>query len=111
MATKKELAPKKTPAPAPAAPPAGNGAQSAKPQANNGAQSSKPQANDAGRAKPKAAPPLETKGSSRGTTSHKSPDEIAKRAYELWLQRGAPHGGDQDDWHRAERELDGPSRH
>ncbi len=55
-------------------------------------------------------PALESKGSSRGTTSHRSSDEIARRAYQLWVQRGGSHGGDQQDWHAAEQELDG-SRH
>lgn len=32
-------------------------------------------------------------------------DEIARRAYELYVERGGEHGGDVDDWLRAEREL------
>jgi hypothetical protein len=32
-------------------------------------------------------------------------DEIASRAYELFLQRGAQHGQDFEDWLTAEREL------
>ena len=31
--------------------------------------------------------------------------EIARRAYELWLNEGAGHGCDLDHWLRAEREL------
>ena len=34
-------------------------------------------------------------------------DEIAKRAYEIWLNEGAGHGCDLDHWLRAERELAG----
>ena len=34
-------------------------------------------------------------------------NDIARRAYELYLQRGGEHGGDLDDWLRAERELRG----
>lgn len=34
-------------------------------------------------------------------------DTIARRAYELYLRRGADHGRDQDDWYNAERELVG----
>ena len=30
---------------------------------------------------------------------------IAKRAYELFLQRGGEHGHDWEDWLTAEREL------
>ena len=32
-------------------------------------------------------------------------DQIAERAYELYLDRGAQHGADLDDWLQAEREL------
>jgi len=34
-----------------------------------------------------------------------SHEEIARRAYELYLQRGARHGCDLQDWIAAEREL------
>jgi hypothetical protein len=32
-------------------------------------------------------------------------EAIARRAYELWEQRGCPHGCSQEDWFRAEAEL------
>jgi hypothetical protein len=32
-------------------------------------------------------------------------DEIARRAFELYLARGASQGQDADDWFRAEAEL------
>ena len=32
-------------------------------------------------------------------------DRIARRAYELFIERGAQHGNDLDDWLRAEREV------
>jgi hypothetical protein len=32
-------------------------------------------------------------------------EAIARRAYELFLERGSQHGYDLDDWLRAEREL------
>jgi hypothetical protein len=32
-------------------------------------------------------------------------DEIARRAYELFLARGASHGRDLDDWLEAESQL------
>ena len=35
-----------------------------------------------------------------------SPKEIAARAYEIYLQRGASAGFDRDDWLRAEQELE-----
>jgi Protein of unknown function (DUF2934) len=34
-----------------------------------------------------------------------TPDAIARRAYEIFLARGAAHGADMDDWLLAEREL------
>lgn len=34
-----------------------------------------------------------------------SPEQIAARAYEIFLDRGAEHGFDVDDWLRAEKEL------
>ncbi len=30
-------------------------------------------------------------------------DEIAKVAYQLFLERGSEHGSDADDWYRAEQ--------
>ena len=32
-------------------------------------------------------------------------EDIARRAYELYEQRGGAHGHDVDDWLQAEREL------
>jgi Protein of unknown function (DUF2934) len=38
-----------------------------------------------------------------------SGEEIARRAHELYLQRGGEHGKDVEDWVRAKKELsDGP---
>jgi hypothetical protein len=34
-----------------------------------------------------------------------SPEDVAARAYELYLKRGASDGFDADDWFRAEQEL------
>ncbi len=38
---------------------------------------------------------------------HREPlgEEIARRAHELYLQRGGEHGKDVEDWVRAESEL------
>jgi hypothetical protein len=41
----------------------------------------------------------------RGAPMPPTPDEIAARAYFLFLERGSTHGRDQDDWLMAEREL------
>jgi Protein of unknown function (DUF2934) len=32
-------------------------------------------------------------------------EEIARRAHELYVQRGGEHGKDVEDWVRAEKEL------
>jgi hypothetical protein len=32
-------------------------------------------------------------------------ESVRKRAFELFLERGAVHGNDQEDWFRAETEL------
>jgi hypothetical protein len=32
-------------------------------------------------------------------------EQIAKRAHELWHQRGYEHGADMADWFQAEREV------
>ena len=34
-----------------------------------------------------------------------SQEEIARRAYELFLARGGEHGHHEEDWQRAERDL------
>ena len=34
-----------------------------------------------------------------------SVQDIARRAYEIYLQRGRADGADREDWQRAEREL------
>jgi hypothetical protein len=34
-----------------------------------------------------------------------SQDEIARRAYEIWQDRGCPSGDGAQDWQRAEAEL------
>jgi hypothetical protein len=32
-------------------------------------------------------------------------DEVRRRAYELYEERGGQHGLDEDDWYRAEQEI------
>lgn len=36
-------------------------------------------------------------------------EQIARRAYEIWLARGGGDGHDQNDWQQAEHELNGQS--
>ena len=50
------------------------------------------------------------KKTNNATAAPEAPDlsaEIARRAYEIWLNEGAGHGRDLDHWLRAERELAG----
>ncbi|MGH7905392.1 MAG: DUF2934 domain-containing protein, partial [Candidatus Binataceae bacterium] len=50
---------------------------------------------------------LASNGSATNGVKHLiSREEIARRAYELFDQRGRGHGYDVEDWLRAERELD-----
>lgn len=42
------------------------------------------------------------------TTSAPTHDQIAQRAYERFLARGASHGQDVEDWLDAEGELKAP---
>ena len=53
---------------------------------------------------PQAAetPKRENAFASRPPPSH---DQIAQRAYELYLSRGGDHGRHEEDWNQAEREL------
>ena len=37
--------------------------------------------------------------------SHPTHEEIALRAYQIYVERGGAHGQDVDDWLQAEREL------
>lgn len=41
----------------------------------------------------------------RTTRKSPEPEEIALRAYEIYLERGGAPGNELDDWTRAEREL------
>jgi len=53
------------------------------------------------------------KKANNATAAAESPDlnaEVARRAYEIWLNEGGAHGFDQDHWFRAKREIGGGSR-
>ena len=39
-----------------------------------------------------------------------SHEEIARLAYTYWEARGRQHGSPEEDWYRAERELQPPGR-
>jgi DUF2934 family protein len=40
-----------------------------------------------------------------------SVDDIARRAYEMYLERGGADGSDREDWCRAENELKAPAHY
>jgi DUF2934 family protein len=55
---------------------------------------------------PKKAIKAPGTGKNRNRVATESVDEaIQRRAYELHLEHGGPHGRDLDDWLEAEREI------
>jgi hypothetical protein len=50
---------------------------------------------------------LESGATSAHAGSSPTTDEIAKRAYEIFLRRGSRNGHDMEDWLEAERQLRG----
>lgn len=52
------------------------------------------------------APPPDTIASQSGVEGHEpTEDDIRRRAYERYLERGGGHGTDFEDWLEAEREV------
>ena len=51
-------------------------------------------------------PETAKKGNARTLRHRPTEEEIRKRAYEIYLQRGGAHGHDLDDWFHAEGALD-----
>jgi hypothetical protein len=51
---------------------------------------------------------MEVRNTASGTTEG-SQEEVRRRAYELWEQRGRQHGRQEDDWYQAELEIRGKS--
>jgi hypothetical protein len=58
--------------------------------------------------KTKEAPALKAK--TAATKSKPTQDQIATRAYEIYLERGSTPGDPMQDWLRAERELAAPRK-
>ena len=54
---------------------------------------------------PKSAPASAKPGVGAGRKRKPTQEEIAKRAYEVYLRRGGTQGNDMEDWLAAEREL------
>ena len=50
-------------------------------------------------------PESSTRNSATSNRHGPTHEQIARRAYELFLSRGANHGHHEDDWFQAEREL------
>lgn len=55
--------------------------------------------------KSKSVPPAAAPAVVAEAKASPSHEQIARRAFELYLQRGAAHGCDFQDWIAAEREL------
>ncbi len=55
--------------------------------------------------RPRAASSLESASSSTKRQATPSKEEIAKRAYDIWLSRGCEAGHDVEHWLEAERQL------
>ena len=55
--------------------------------------------------------PIQTQNDVNGNTGHATPghEQIALRAYELWISRGCPIGSPELDWLQAEMELSEPT--
>jgi hypothetical protein len=49
--------------------------------------------------------PMGSDPAGQSRVSKPNPDEVARRAYERYQQRGGGHGSDQQDWYEAERDL------
>ncbi len=58
-------------------------------------------------AKPVVDPPLRRGADPAGQAREIDREEIARRAYQRYEQRGREPGHDQEDWFDAERELRG----
>ena len=55
--------------------------------------------------KPNTAEKVTQKTQKKSPPQHAPHDDIALRAYHIWLERGCSHGGDGQDWLQAEQEL------
>jgi hypothetical protein len=67
--------------------------------------STKPRRNDGTKLQAMGSP--DGDGTGEGAVGNSSRDEeIRRRAYEIYLERGEQSGTEQDDWLQAERELE-----
>jgi hypothetical protein len=54
---------------------------------------------------PQHLPETSTRNAATSQRNGPTHEQIARRAYELFLSRGGQHGHHEDDWLQAEREL------
>lgn len=54
---------------------------------------------------PASGHPTTAQRNSASPRSGPTHEQIARRAYEIFLARGGRHGSAEQDWHQAEREL------
>jgi hypothetical protein len=69
-------------------------------KAPRGARAARPHAH-----RPAASPPGPVVSADSAARHRVAAEEIARRAYEIFLARGGEHGRDLEDWARAEAEL------
>ena len=60
--------------------------------------------------KPTPSPAPKAKKAGAKTTSKPTHDQIAQRAYEIYVERGCTPGDPMQDWLRAELELSAPAK-
>ncbi|MDC0714442.1 DUF2934 domain-containing protein [Stigmatella sp. ncwal1] len=53
----------------------------------------------------KEVPKAAASQASEPSRSSPTNEQIARRAYEIYLARGGEHGSNEQDWYQAEREL------
>jgi len=65
-----------------------------------------PRASKPANGTPDSPKPARTSKKANGHADNfNGPDAVARRAYEIYLNRGGHHGADLDDWLEAERQL------
>lgn len=87
----------------------GSGVESAEDSRPRASRADKVMTKDPGKTSKKASAPPSSRPTKKRATApaQVTHDEVARRAYDLFLARGCEHGRDLDDWLQAERELRG----
>jgi hypothetical protein len=64
----------------------------------------------AGKSRGAASSKKQPPGSRKAGATVPAADQIAVRAYQIWVANGCPQGRDTEHWLQAERELTGKAR-